>query len=743
MSSGPAPGPGRDEDPARRARGPGDPLQDASAGWRRLPAGPDWMDEDLWAARPVGEEPSDPDRYRDPEDPPLPGEVDLEALLAGCRELTVAGARAAAMAAAAGTTADLAAAAAAAAGRRGPGMPGSGCLPGEYPGPAGGFASGLPLDTAPGGLVLMGFAGDAAGADDTYPGATDDELIGAICAWDRVQAHAAARKHGASAEFIRRRPAPGCVLEGPARMPAGWQEFVPDELAPALAVSAWAAAEIVGLAWDLEVKLPGTRAAFRAGILAENKARIISAATQLLDPAEARAAEALVLDRVGALTPGGLRAAIARAVMQVAPDKARKRREEAVKDARVERWAEDSGNAALVGRELPPAEVLAADQRVTWWAKQLRQAGLAGSMDELRARAYLDLLLGMDSRPARQPGRDGHAADGPRPDGHGADDPGTGDHASGPGPDDPGPDDDGPDDDGTDDDGTDNDGTDNDGTDNDGTDGHGMDGGGSGPPKPAGPVPAGPTAGVIPPGFAGRLNLTVPLATALGLADRPGEAAGIGPVDPWLARDLAAAAARNPATTWCLTVTDQHGRPVGHGCARPASAAAPARPAARPDREARAGPGPPHPAEPQPGFTIGREHGPPGSYGTWRLSTGIPGQRDLIIAVEPIGTDPCDHRHQAPGHDPGVMLRHLAEIRYGTCTGPACRRPAAQADFEHNIPYEAGGRSCLCNCDPKCRHDHRVKQHPRWHVDQLPDGTVRWTTPAGRQYTKEPARYPI
>jgi phosphoserine phosphatase RsbU/P len=29
-----------------------------------------------------------------------------------------------------------------------------------------------------------------------------------------------------------------------------------------------------------------------------------------------------------------------------------------------------------------------------------------------------------------------------------------------------------------------------------------------------------------------------------------------------------------------------------------------------------------------------------------------------------------------------------------------------------------------------------------WHVDQLPDGTFRWTTPAGRQYTTEPTRYP-
>ena len=49
------------------------------------------------------------------------------------------------------------------------------------------------------------------------------------------------------------------------------------------------------------------------------KARIIAAATGLLDPGEAAAAEAGVLDRAGRLTPGGLRAAIARAVMEAAP----------------------------------------------------------------------------------------------------------------------------------------------------------------------------------------------------------------------------------------------------------------------------------------------------------------------------------------------------------------------------------------------------------------------------------------
>ena len=111
------------------------------------------------------------------------------------------------------------------------------------------------------------------------------------------------------------------------------------------------------------------------------------------------------------------------------------------------------------------------DQRISWWAGELRKAGLEGGMDELRARAFLDLVLGKDSRPrapeaTRRPPGQPMALRRRRPA------PGAG--------------------------------------------------------------PAGGAAG----GFAGRVTLTVPLGTAAGLADRPGELAGLGPVDPWLARDL-------------------------------------------------------------------------------------------------------------------------------------------------------------------------------------------------------------
>ena len=86
--------------------------------------------------------------------------------------------------------------------------------PGEYASRASGFAGGMPLDTAPGCVSLGLFAEEAAGEDDSCAGASDDELLGVICGWDRVQAHCAARKYAAVAEFIRRRAAAGCGLAG-------------------------------------------------------------------------------------------------------------------------------------------------------------------------------------------------------------------------------------------------------------------------------------------------------------------------------------------------------------------------------------------------------------------------------------------------------------------------------------------------------------------------------------------------
>jgi hypothetical protein len=678
MPQGPAPAnPGRGVPPSG--------AQPEPDHWEPVITRPDPMPPGEWEALLAAsvEEPEPPpedgEEHLDPEGSVLPPDEDLAVIEAEASRFAAERAADAACFTRE-ETAELAGASAASearkSGPRGLGLPGSANqIPGMSGGPAGGFGAGQCLDLAPGSAVLHGFIETAVGSG-RLGAAGEDEIIGLITAADRAEAAACSLKHAAAAELIRRRPAPGCTLTGPARMPDHYLDSAGDEIKWALAETRPAADGVLSLAWDLDVKLPGTRALFRDGLLRHSKVAIIARATVLLDPGEARHAEALVLGRARALSPGALRSAIALAAAQVAPAKAKKRRERAALDARVERWPEDSGNAALAGRQLPPAEVLAADQRITWWARQLRAAGLEGDMDQLRARAYLDLLLDKDSRPP--------ATRGTTPDSTGADHP-------------------------------------------------------AGPHRPPG------SGGNIPGGVAGRNHLTTPLTTLLGLADRPGTLDGLGPVDPWQARDLAAASAASPKTTWCLTVTDNHGRAVGHGCARPeppSRTTNQTRPGKQRNRPPPDGTGPP--GTTSTGFTftpVGP--GPPGGYGSWRFTTGVPGQPAWIITIDPIPAGPCDHRYQAKGHDPGVKLRHLTEVRYATCTGPACRKPAAACDFEHNVRYEAGGLTCLCNGGPKCRHDHRLKQDPRWKVEQHPDGTFTWTTPTGRQYTTEPTRYPI
>jgi hypothetical protein len=316
-----------------------------------VPADPGW-DEDLaWLDR-------DPerdcwlDRAREHDEPPEPEEYEDFNPLNPLNPLTpltpdeLAEIRDAA-------ADELLAVKAASSGRRGPGQLGSArVFPGESSSTAAAFGPGMVFDLLPG-CAQLAVAADAAADDDSFAGISEAELIGLMCAWDRVEAHAAARKLAVIAELDRRNPKPEDA------------EFTADQVACALGESRWRADELMGTAGQLGTHLPGTNTALRDGVVSLGKARLIVTATGLLDPDEARAAEQDVLDRAGRLTPGGLRAAIARAVMEAAPDKARKRRETAARFARVERWAEDSGNAALAGRELPPDEVLAIDDRIT------------------------------------------------------------------------------------------------------------------------------------------------------------------------------------------------------------------------------------------------------------------------------------------------------------------------------------------------------------------------------------------
>lgn len=102
---------------------------------------------------------------------------------------------------------------------------------------------------------------------------------------------------------------------------------------------------------------------------------------------------------------------------------------------------------------------------------------------------------------------------------------------------------------------------------------------------------------------------------------------------------------------------------------------------------------------------------------------------------------PLVHPGDAPPERGYVPTRGLADfVRYRdlTCRFPGCDRPASDCDVDHTIPYGDGGATHASNLKCLCRLHHLVKTFWGWSDQQLPDGTVIWTSPTGHTYVTTP-----
>jgi hypothetical protein len=421
------------------------------------------------------------------------------------------------------------------------------------------------------------------------------------------------------------------------------EEFTADQLACELHLTTQSGAAQMDYASTVISRLPVTLAALRAGHVHPVHLRIIAEETGILSAEDAARADAVLAEVAGSLTFGKLRAAAHRLVLELDPESAERRKQTARQDAHVRPFREPSGNAGMIARELPPDEVLASMQHVEQRALDLRAAGVPGTLQELRVRGYLDLLQERDSRPATA---DPDSTGTPAP----ADPDSTGEAA-------------GPQDDGQ-------------------RNGAGRN--------------AGPT-------FAALVNITVPWSAVTGQSGTPADVAGFGLVDAADARDLLAASARDPRTSWCVTALHPDGTAAAHGCA--------------------------------PG-----RHPPPGS------GPDPPRVRDWIghlrIQMTPIARGTCGHDHAEPGYRPSRKLQHLVHARNARCTATGCGRPAARCDLDHTVPWDQGGLTCECDLAPLCRHHHRCKQAEGWRLEQPEPGVLIWHTPADRTYVTRPTQYP-
>jgi hypothetical protein len=573
----------------------------------------------------------------------------------------------------------------------------------------GGLAEGGPIDLmAPG----PGLAATAAGAcePEVLSGLSDNQVLGLVSAGRRLAGRAAWIQQAAIAEFAYRR------LEPDARKatPLGFTPFAPDELVPELVITAASAEEAMARARDAAQRLPACFALLRDGLAGEFQLKIITDATVALSDAGAAEADRLLAAAAAGLTPGQLRAMCARTVMMIDPAAAVRRKERAARDARIERFQEYSGNAALCGRELPADQVLAASQHLDACARALRKAGIPGTLQQLRVMAYLDLTQGVDplaritaAAPAGagQPGgadqncaEPGNQDEG-KPDRDGAD------------PEDEG---EGRDEGGTaDDDEDDQDDQD----DEDGGQGPGGAGGprSGGPPRPGGRDKA-PVKAVI--------TLLVPAGTLLGWSSAPGEIAGFGLLDPQATRDMTHAASLHPQTRWCVTVVGADKTAAAHGCAPGRHPWTPGRHQADPNQQRSGG---------------GNRDGPGAAEQAAQVTALL---RRLRVRLAPIATGHCDHRHHSGRYVISRKVKDLIRARTATCPAPGCGRPAAAADADHTVPWPAGP-SCECNLGPPCRYHHRCKQAPGWRLDQPEPGVMRWRNPSGRTHTTYPTKYMI
>jgi hypothetical protein len=591
----------------------------------------------------------------------------------------------------------------------------TGDTPGQDPGlpvPPGLFASfghdGAWAEAVPSAALATALE-SAAGPGDLYDGAGTDALVGIAKQWTAVESWAAAGKLAALRAMTREDSRGRPLLRRRQDLPEGWDDSLTYEISGALAIGPVSAGNLASLAWMLGTRLAGIGRLLAAGTLTLPKARLVAQLFAPLDEDEAARAEALILGELPGKTYPQVDKLAWRAALAVAPDVAERRRTAAERHARVTVFREDSGAVGLSGRDLPAADALAGHASVLARAREYEASGAFGGQtaSALEALAYLDLLNGVSARDriafTGSPGADDGDGTYPGDGDHGLDEPGDDD-----GPGEP----DGPEE---------------------------PDDGGPGELEDPQAPPSVPLA-----------EVTVPLATLQGRAERAGDNRLLGPLDPAQARNLAAAAARSPRSRWEVTVVDEHGYAIGHGIARPARGTSP--------------PQPPRPAGPAGGalparvnITVAqtllhqleaqpRSGAPPGAWaftqskrGTWTLT--LPGGEQLNVRFDVVPTYACDHRYRVSSYLPGDRLRRLVQVRDHDCTWPPCSRAARESDFEHAVPYDKGGVTDACNAGARSRRCHQVKQMPGWTVTQPRPGWHVWRTPTGRTYVQEPWRY--
>jgi len=526
------------------------------------------------------------------------------------------------------------------------------------------------------------------------------QLLGAGSAARRLQAYAVYLEMMAVAEFARRRHEQFEASKARGdKVRSRDGEYPAEELGFEMTATAYGAAILLDMAQNIVARLPHTLAGMAAGKIDRDRARAISNATVHLPNDLAAVADKVLAEAAPEIRLADLQQKAARLEARLDPEGVQARKDEAKRDRRVELRREDSGAASLAGRELDPAEALAGKASIDAEAVRLRNAGLPGTLAQIRAmilidrihqRSPWDRLAPPPPEPGPEADADGEPADDPCPD------------AAEAWPVDPDP---APDLDEYDPDDADDNDEEDEATEANEEEDEGRPSGLGGGPPPGSPFDR---TGRKTPAPA-LINITVPVGTLLGWSDTPADVGTWGLMEAATVRDFIEAASRHHRTRWCYTVTGTGGAAIAHACA-------PGSHPWLPPKSSRDGPA-----------------GPRSAQLDELLSR-------LNAASELIAEGTCDHAHQEDRYIPSRKLKHLIRARTARCSAPGCGTQAITSEIDHTVPHPAGA-TCEHNLGPACQRHHHAKHAPGWKLQQAEPGVMRWTTPSGRAYTTRPTQY--
>jgi hypothetical protein len=89
-------------------------------------------------------------------------------------------------------------------------------------------------------------------------------------------------------------------------------------------------------------------------------------------------------------------------------------------------------------------------------------------------------------------------------------------------------------------------------------------------------------------------------------------------------------------------------------------------------------------------------------------------------------------------YHPAADQQRFLDARDIHCRWPGCRTPVRHCQLDHNAERQHGGKTSRHNLAHLCVRHHTLKTETEWTVVQHTDGTLHFTSPAGRTYLDKP-----